>query len=158
MSMGLTVTGLFVKEKPLLSLYSSMGNVIALLSAHIDQFYLKDWVDLAKLQAEYPGRVSVTNSMVSLKGPVAIIKSILIVKVALAAISGVATAFVLNKIVKKTIKCLVAKGKIVNETKCKQIAFRSVITISCIAAAAVFAFSSAILPVEPGVYFFGNYT
>lgn len=69
--MGLTVSGTVTMSGGFLS---SLGNVVAFIQANIDQSLLSNF-DVAVLMKQYPNDISKAGSMVSFKGPVAIINS-----------------------------------------------------------------------------------
>lgn len=156
LDIGLTVGGIVTKTRPLFPQYSTVGNILAFIEANIHEDYLKKWVDLSGLVAQHPHRVVITNSMVRLKGPVAIITSLVVVKVALAAIVGLATGVAFYKIADKAVNHLKAKNRKIDTVKYGKVIFLSATIVSVTAATLAFAYSSVILPIQPGVYFLGS--
>lgn len=157
LDIGLTVGGIITKSKPLFPNYSTVGNVLALIEANIHEDYLKKWVDLKQLAVQNPTRVVITNSMVSLKGPVAIITSFVVVKIALGAIAGLTTAIAFYKMADKVKDYFKAKNPTLDTSNYEKYAFRLMVIVSLAAAALALAYSEVVLPTQPGIYFLGSY-
>lgn len=86
--MGMTIAGYVDIGPPIIANGFSLGNVIAFFRANIHKSFFNDWVNLTHLQERFPTRIDLTGSMVSFKGPVAIIGSPIIFKVALIGITS----------------------------------------------------------------------
>ncbi len=140
--MGLTVSGTVRIESSSLAL----GNVVAFSRAEIyKKFFDGGWVNLTELQARFPSRVRIDNSMVSFVGPVAIISHaaigkspMLLVPVFIFALSGIAlAALVAHSTAHRSARKLIIGS------------------IACATAVVILINSYAIyqLRIQPGIYF-----
>jgi len=89
--MGFVVSGTVEMGRPLVPSLSSLGNVVAFVQANIDSSLL-EWLDLSVLQDKYPELIRVAGSMVSFKGPVAIIQYPTALRVMCSILAGAAGA------------------------------------------------------------------
>lgn len=154
--MGLTIGGIVEIGRPLFPHAFSLGNIVALVRANIDKSLLDSWIDVLQLQEKFPTRIHLDGSMVSLKGPVVILKSITTLKVALTALIGVGTSFLLYKLSMKTIECLAHRRIMgcadLDQERIKKISL-AVAAVGFFAATIVTYCASNSLPIEPGIYF-----
>ncbi|MBA3958218.1 MAG: hypothetical protein H0X51_07495 [Parachlamydiaceae bacterium] len=142
--MGLVVSGV-VNIGPN---YVTLGNVFAFVEANISKSLLS-WVDLAALQAKYPAKVFVSNSMVSLKGPVAILKSVAHARVALAVLTALVSTLIVYQLSKLVLKCACT----LDPKTSQKISLAVALTAGAILAGSVYFATGSLMPLEPGVYF-----
>lgn len=154
--MGLTVSGVVEIGRPLFTGSFTLGNVVAFVRANIDRSLLDNWLNLAELQTKFPTRIHINGSMVSFKGPVAIIRYVTAFKVACTALAGVASAF-LAYYSSKGLLALLANRKIsvfanLDSKKIEKITMGIAIGAGIIVAGLLY--TVAMPNLKPGVYFF----
>lgn len=164
---GVVVTGVYEIGRPLVAKWSSIGTVVALVKANIDKYFLEGWVNLQKLQADFPNRVKIVNSTVSLQGPVVVLpnlRHITVLKIALPILLGALTVALIRAIWtnaaadrKGSKTPLLTTTTTGGEDESSNLV-KHIVTAACslAVAAATFVVAQRILPTAPGIYFFGR--